>query len=286
VGGYFQQGDEYFKGATFSQRVWGFYFSARRRLSPFTEATLGLDNQWSRPMTTPGLPDSQLTSFPEQQLFTQRLSLVLHYDRRDDILDPRQGSTMSWRRLGGPSAGRRGAVQQGHHHRHLAPPPAGGASFGVRAQAGGIWAFGGPGTSPLENVPIQDLYLTGGAYSVRGYPELSINGADGSGGVVLLVTNAELRFPLYGLLAGAVFLDGGNVWSRATDFKIGQLGLGSGPGDGNDYRWSVGTGVRLRTPVGPFRADVGLRLRSYAEAPTGAVRSEGLGYHLSIGQPF
>ena len=287
VGGYFQQGDEYFKGATFSQRVWGFYFSARRRLSPFTEATLGLDNQWSRPMTTPGLPDSQLTSFPEQQLFTQRLSLVLHYDRRDDILDPRQGE---YYELAAVSAGRllagegqfNKATTTGIWHRRLR----GGASFGVRAQAGGIWAFGGPGTSPLENVPIQDLYLTGGAYSVRGYPELSINGADGSGGVVLLVTNAELRFPLYGLLAGAVFLDGGNVWSRATDLKIGQLGLGSGPGDGNDYRWSVGTGVRLRTPVGPFRADVGLRLRSYAEAPTGAVRSEGLGYHLSIGQPF
>lgn len=287
AGGYYQQGDEYFKGATFAQRIWGFYFSARRRLSPFTDATLGLDNQWSRPITAPALPDTQLASFPYGQLFTQRLSLVLQYDRRDDILDPTRGE---YYELAGVSAGRllagegqfNKATATGIWHRRIE----GGASLGLRAELGGIWAFGGPGASPLENVPIQDLYLTGGAYSVRGYPELGINGADGSGGVVLLVTNVELRFPLYGVLAGAVFLDGGNVWSRATDFKLSQLGLGSGPADGNDYRWSVGAGARVRTPVGPFRVDVGLRLRDYIETPGVETRSAGLGYHLSIGQPF
>lgn len=287
VGSYYEQRDEYFKGATFTQRLWGFYFSASRRLSPFTELTLGLDNQWSRPITAPSLPDSELVKFNRQQIFTQRLSLVLQYDRRDDVLEPRRGE---YYEVAAVSAGRilagqgqfNKATVTGIWHRLLGEE----ASVGFRLQTGGIWAFGGPGASPLDKVPIQDLYLTGGAYSVRGYPELSINGADGTGGVLLLVSNAEVRFPVYRALFGAVFVDGGNVWSRATDFKLEQLAPGDGPAGGNDYRWSLGLGVRVRTPVGPFRADAGLRLRDEIDSRGEVLRRAGVGYHLSIGEPF
>jgi outer membrane protein assembly complex protein YaeT len=283
AGAYFEQQDQLFREAQFTQRLWGFYFSVKRRLSPFTEGTLGFDNQWSMPRT---VPDADLTGFIREQIFTQRLSLLLQYDRRDDPLDPRKGEyyevagQTAGHLLGGQSQFSKATVT-GAWHRLVD----GRASVALRMQVGGIWAFGSPGSSPLGNVPLQDLYRTGGAYSVRGYPDAGIVGADGTGGVMLLVTNAELRFPVVGALGGALFVDGGNVWARARDFKLGQLGLGGGPAGGNDYRWSLGTGLRLQTPVGPFRFDVAARLRDQIK-PGGGIAQAGLGYDLSIGQPF
>ena len=63
--------------------------------------------------------------------------------------------------------------------------------------------------------------------------------------------NAELRFPipLYNSLAGAVFFDAGNVWSRSSEMQF------------RDVRTSVGAGIRFRTPIGPLRLDYGRQLR-------------------------
>jgi outer membrane protein insertion porin family/translocation and assembly module TamA len=70
------------------------------------------------------------------------------------------------------------------------------------------------------------------------------------GGLTLWELSLELRFPLSFLepLTGALFLDSSDVREQALSFGIG------------DPHVSPGIGLRYPTPIGPIRADFGLRL--------------------------
>ena len=54
--------------------------------------------------------------------------------------------------------------------------------------------------------------------------------------------------PVWGALGAALFVDGGNVFRRVTDFDISEL------------RGSFGFGVRYLTPIGPVRLDLGFKM--------------------------
>lgn len=85
------------------------------------------------------------------------------------------------------------------------------------------------------------------------------------GGNALTVFNAEYRFPLFGALRGAAFVDAGNVFREIGDIDFGQ------------FRYGVGFGFRYITPVGPLRFDLGYKLdRQPHEDPFAAFLS--LGY--------
>jgi outer membrane translocation and assembly module TamA len=68
------------------------------------------------------------------------------------------------------------------------------------------------------------------------------------GGSALVEANLEARFPIFGQLFGAVFVDGGVLGERS--FR--QLSSGS-------RTVTPGFGVRYRSPVGPVRVDLGIR---------------------------
>ena len=103
-----------------------------------------------------------------------------------------------------------------------------------------------------DAVPIYERFYAGGANTIRGYKERRVGPRDpGSnepiGGDSLLIGNAEVTFPIYEkILKGAVFYDVGNVWASNSDFLVG-----------GGYRSGVGVGLRVNTPVGPFRLDYG-----------------------------
>ena len=159
--------------------------------------------------------------------------------------------------------------------------------FAYRLRAGYASAFG---DSREAGLPIESRFFVGGGNSVRGFKENSRGplgpGLEPRGGRVLLLTNAEIRFPIP-LLAryhfgGALFLDGGTTWNsvdeiRLRDFRIvadeEQVGR-------EDYFYGAGIGVRYYTPVGPLRLDIGFPLKKTA----------GMDYeyriHISLGQIF
>ncbi|MDP3791196.1 MAG: outer membrane protein assembly factor BamA [Candidatus Omnitrophota bacterium] len=106
-----------------------------------------------------------------------------------------------------------------------------------------------------DEVPIYERFYAGGANTIRGYKERKVGPRDtGSdepiGGDALLIGNAEITFPIYEkILKGAIFYDFGNVWADTKDFLVG-----------GGYKSGAGIGIRVNTPVGPFRLDWGYPL--------------------------
>lgn len=107
-----------------------------------------------------------------------------------------------------------------------------------------------------ENVPIYERFYAGGANTIRGYKERRVGPRDpGSndpiGGNATIIGNAELTFPIYEkIIKGAVFYDVGNVWRRTSDLYKLESG----------FKQGAGAGVRVKTPIGPVKLDVGYPL--------------------------
>jgi outer membrane protein insertion porin family len=101
-------------------------------------------------------------------------------------------------------------------------------------------------------LPIEDRFYAGGASSVRGYPQDKIGPLDASGnpigGNASVVLSVENRFPIWRWLSGAVFVDTGAVTPLVSDLS------------GVAFKTGVGGGLRIKTPVGPLRLDVGYAL--------------------------
>ena len=86
------------------------------------------------------------------------------------------------------------------------------------------------------------------------------------GGNGMALISAEYRFPIFGQLRGATFVDAGNVFADGDDIF-----------DVNNFRYGAGFGLRYLTPVGPIRGDIGWKLdRKEGEEPYAAFLS--LGY--------
>jgi len=96
--------------------------------------------------------------------------------------------------------------------------------------------------------PIEDRFLIGGSLSLRGWGRHQISPVDDEGdkigGNSMTESSVELRFPLFGIFSGVTFMDLGNVWSDSWNIELGNL------------QYDVGMGLRVKTPVGPFRVDV------------------------------
>jgi outer membrane protein insertion porin family len=147
-------------------------------------------------------------------------------------------------------------------------------------------------TPPPQVIPLPERLFGGGGTSLRGFalnqagPRDSLTGFP-VGGQALLITNQELRFPLKlpfigTSLGGALFYDGGNVYSRLSRitlrwkppqpvFKTAYPGREPGrfnptqclyncTNELNYFSHTVGFGLRYATPVGPIRIDMGYEL--------------------------
>ena len=119
------------------------------------------------------------------------------------------------------------------------------------------------------DIPVTQLFLTGGDTTVRGYGYRSIgagiNNGQTYGGRYMTVASAEWQRPI--VLRGnrtdfesAVFIDAGAVAD-----KPGELSA----------RVGLGAGLRWRSPVGPLQADLGYGLQSHE-----------LRLHLRLGYTF
>jgi outer membrane protein insertion porin family len=168
-----------------------------------------------------------------------KLSSAFVFDHRDDPINPRKGTFSSisfdnsapW--LGSDFKNRKLLMQQ------YLFAPMGRLVLASRAQIG--FALG---RDPLA---LTDRFRAGGGTSVRGYSEDSLGPRDTNGlplgGDRLVILNQEARFHMFGWFNGVLFADAGNILAKGADW--GGLKLG------------YGFGLRLDTPVGLLRGDIG-----------------------------
>ena len=168
-----------------------------------------------------------------------------------------------------------------------------------RLSAGVIYGYG---NAENHTTPYNEQFYIGGANSIRAFTIRSIGPGrfrpDSENaysyidqtGDLKFEANLEYRFPIFGDLQGAAFLDAGNVWLIHDDPNRpgGQLKWGHFLKD-----LALGTGVGLRYDLQflVVRVDCGIGLHvPYETGKKGYYNiprfKDGLGIHLAIGYPF
>lgn len=278
----------------------------------------------TNPSVHPYAPDSLKVRFEEVGVVLTQTRFVnwsIYIDHRDDLFRPTRGMyTIGTMKLAGGVMGgdfsflKGSASWQNYHAMPL------GGILALRFMLGAAAPYGkSTGLGP-DGVPYDDRFFAGGASSVRGYGHNSLGpqvtdqdeldelnyGSDvllpdnpARGGNYLMLTNVEWRFPLPWLskwnFASVMFFEGGNVWESLGDIQIRGFRLTSEPGFPSDptstkvwdYRYSYGTGIRLDTPFGPVRADVGFPLKRVRYLSAEKDYSDPkVVWHFSLGYPF
>jgi outer membrane protein insertion porin family len=108
-------------------------------------------------------------------------------------------------------------------------------------------AFQLTGGTNIGSLPPYEAFCLGGGNSVRGYYDCDLGVGRSYGEATI-----EYRFPLFSIVSGELFVDGGTAFGTQKNVP-GQPGeLLDKPGQG----FSVGTGLIVTTPVGPLRLEV------------------------------
>ena len=235
-----------------------------------------------------------LEFFRTEDVRLSSVSVTYLNDAREPTFDPQGGfflngeAQLTPKFLGSEAQFLR-ILTQGQYYLGLSPR----FTLATSLRLGTIVPFGEDASElPETTVPISEQFFAGGASTLRGLPQdlagpllRDENGdlvlvnrgteddpdlvAVAEGGNALVIANVELRYPILGILAGAVFYDVGNVYRSFRDFS------------GGDLSHSVGLSLGLRTPVGPIRFDV-----AYNPSPPDAPGFRRWLLHFNLGHPF
>ena len=99
----------------------------------------------------------------------------------------------------------------------------------------------------VGNLPTYEAFCLGGSNSVRGYYDCDLGVGKSFGEATI-----EYRFPLFSIISGELFVDGGTSFGSQANVSGNPGSLLLKPGQG----FSVGTGLIVTTPVGPLRLEV------------------------------
>lgn len=167
----------------------------------------------------------------------------------------------------------------------------------ARLMGGVIWSYGNQTVAPYS-----EQFYIGGANSLRAFTVRSLGpgiynpakdakyGYLDQTGDIKLEANVEYRFPIFGDIYGATFLDAGNVWLMRKDENRpgGQLTLKN---FAKSVALNTGVGVRYDLDFLVIRLDLGVALHvPYDTGKSGYYNipkfKDGLGFHFAIGYPF
>ena len=167
----------------------------------------------------------------------------------------------------------------------------------MRFMGGILWSYGNQTIAPYS-----EQFYIGGANSLRAFTVRSIGpgtynpsasnkyGYLDQTGDIKLEANVEYRFPIFGDLYGATFLDAGNIWLLRKDESRpgGEFTLKN---FGKSIAVNTGLGIRYDLTFLVIRLDLGIALHvPYETGKSGYYNipkfKDGLGLHFAIGYPF
>jgi outer membrane protein insertion porin family len=205
------------------------------------------------------LEEVKLSNFPDDASYDlkkeegknliSRGTWGISYDKRDNKFVPSKGYFLglSIQNAGGPLGGDKnflkGWINASYYYSIIEN-----VVLEVRGANGLAQAYNGD-----DDLPIYERFFAGGAQTIRGYKERGVGPRDSGnnvlGGDSLVLGTCELTFPIYeNLIKGAAFYDVGNVWADSKDIYTG------------DFKQGAGVGVRVKTPIGPVKLDLGYPL--------------------------
>jgi translocation and assembly module TamA len=199
----------------------------------------GLERTPSAVLLSWHLEEQRVLNEPPDTRYAVYLGFRRTFRHTDDIVSPRNGYYAAFE-VGGtpgePLASRAflRAVASGTYFLALGRRN----DVLVRAQGGAV------GSNSREGIPSTFLFRTGGDNTVRGYSFESLGVQQGAaivGGRRLAVGSVEYTRWIGDAWGVAAFFDAGDAWDSGISF---------------DPKLGYGVGARVRTPIGPIRADV------------------------------
>ena len=170
-------------------------------------------------------------------------------------------------------------------------------SIATRFLAGAGYAYGNSTALPFEK-----HFYAGGSNSLRGWQARTVGPGlsqmddsfiiPNQTGDMKLEANIEYRFDMFWKVAGAVFVDAGNIWTLRE----------SGDGNSNEsmFRWDTfgesiaanwGLGLRFDFGFLLVRFDMGMKIHDPARvekwvSPDLWLKRDGFAFHFGVGYPF
>ena len=171
-----------------------------------------------------------------------------------------------------------------------------GQSVATRLLAGIGYAYGNSSAIPFEK-----QFYSGGANSMRGWQTRSLGpGCSPSDstfiipsqtGDMKLEANLEYRFRMFWKIAGALFVDAGNIWTVRQDESNALSSLNRENAlESIALDWGAGVRVDLKFLI--LRLDMGMKLHDPARAgdkwlkPDEWLKRDGFAVHFGVGYPF
>ena len=172
-----------------------------------------------------------------------------------------------------------------------------GQAVATRLLAGAGYAYGNS-----SGLPFEKHFYGGGANSLRGWQARTVGPGcsprdtsfviPNQTGDMKLEANIEYRFDMFWKVAGAVFVDAGNVWTLNTD--------GSSEMRESMFRWkdlgesiaaNWGVGVRLNLGFLLLRVDMGMKIHDPPRmqkwvSPGKWLKRDNYALHFGVGYPF
>lgn len=172
-----------------------------------------------------------------------------------------------------------------------------GQAIATRLLAGAGYAYGNSTALPFEK-----HFYAGGSNSLRGWQARTVGPGlsqmddsfviPNQTGDMKLEANIEYRFNMFWKVAGALFLDAGNIWTLRSS--------GEGNSDEGMFRWDTfgesiaanwGMGLRLNFGFLLLRLDMGIKIHDPARldkwvTPRQWLERDGFALHFGVGYPF
>ena len=172
-----------------------------------------------------------------------------------------------------------------------------GHSIATRVLAGAGYAYGNSKTLPFEK-----HFYGGGSNSLRGWQARTVGPGlspldhsfviPNQTGDMKLEANVEYRFDMFWKLAGALFVDAGNIWTLKDDgTKSGRESMFRWDTFGESIAANWGLGLRFDFGFLLLRFDLGMKIHDPAREmkwvkPSAWLKYDNYAFHFGVGYPF